>query len=340
MTAAATEPAPEHVETTAADADPARPPSAADLGTSSGGVWTRTQALAAGLSDDVIGHRVRLGYWQQRRRGVFCDGGIEPTPAMLGWAAILASGGPGRAWADGRTALRLFGLPLIDDDDPATGACDRAHDDVAVHRSPAPRQLSTLHRHRRARSFEVGVLAGCPCVSLEEALLTAAGVLTHEALVCVLDAALQRGLITMHALAALLARSSRVRYVSRLRHAVDLADGRAESPAETLARLLLRPHLPGLVPQVRVRDRSGRLIARLDLGDGQLQLAVEADGRAGHAGDQMAAKDRQRDADTEDHGWRTERCTWFELRRRQQRLLRRVLKAADKQRAARAASSG
>lgn len=327
--------------------DLAAAPSAANLGGSHGGVWTRPDALACGLTDDVIAHRVRIGYWQQLRRGVFCDGGIEPTPAMRGWAAVLASrgtqvtgGGPQRAWADGRTTLRLFGLPLIDDDDPATGAADAQHDDVAVPRSKPPRRTSTLHRHRRAHPFEIGTLSGCPSVCLEEALLTAAGVLTHEALVCALDAALHRELLTTGRLDALLARSPGRRHVAALRRAVELTDGRTESPAETLCRLLLRPHLPGLVPQVQVLDRSGRVVARLDLGDGQLLLGVEADGRAGHEGAWMVAKDRARDARTEDVGWRTERCTWFELRRRQQRLVRRVLAAADKQRAARATFLG
>lgn len=322
----------------AADDDHAPSPSWADLGCSTGGVWTRADALACGLTDDVIAHRVSIGYWQQLRRGVYCDGGVVPSAAMLGWAAVLASGGPGRAWADGRTTLRLFELPLIDDDDPATGAADARHDDVAVLRSKPPRRTSTLHRHRRARPFEVGTQRGCPSVGLEEALLTAAGVLSQEALVCALDAALHRGVLTTGRLDALLARSGRRRHVAVLRHAVALADGRAESPAETLCRLLLLPHLPGLVPQVRVHDRSGRVIARLDLGDEQLQLAVEADGRTGHEG--MAAKDRQRDARTEDLGWRTERCTWFELRRQQQRLLQRVLSAAAKQRAPRATLPG
>lgn len=315
-------------------------PTPADLGCRTGGVWSRTDALACGLSDDVVSHRVRTGYWQRLRRGVYCDGGIEPTPVMRGWAAVLASGGNGRAWADGRTTLRLLDLPLIDDADPATGATDARHDDVAVPRAGAPRQTSTLHRHRRRRPFEVGLLHGCPSVSLEEALLTAAGVLTQEALVCVLDAALRRGVLTVERLDALLIRSAHRRHVAVLRTAAALADGRAESPAETLCRLLLLPHLPGLTPQVRVRDRYGRVVARLDLGDDRLLLAVEADGRAGHEGDHMAARDRHRDATTEGLGWRTERCTWFELRRRQQRLLRRVLTAADKQRAARATSSG
>jgi very-short-patch-repair endonuclease len=323
---------------TAAAPEPTSPPTTADLGSSSGGVWTRGQARACGLTDDVIDARLRLGYWQLLRPGVYCDGGITPTPVVRAWAAVLASGGPGRAWADGRTTLRLFALPLIDDDDPATGAADAEHDDVAVHRSRAPRQLETLHRHRRRRPFEVGVLHGCPSVSLEEALLSAAGVLTLEALICTLDAALHRGVLTTARLDGLIATGRR--HVAALRRAADLADGRAESPAETLLRLLLRPHLPGLVPQVRVHDRSGRLVARLDLGDELLRLGVEADGRAGHEGSAMVAKDRKRDFRTEQLGWRTERGTWFEVRRRQQRLLARVLAAADRQRAARATSPG
>jgi hypothetical protein len=76
---------------------------------------------------------------------------------------------------------------------------------------------------------------------------------------------------------------------------VSAADGRAESPAETLVRLLLLPDLPGLVPQVRVLD-GRRVLARFDLADEELMLAVEADGRRGHAGEVMAAKDRARDA--------------------------------------------
>jgi hypothetical protein len=324
----------------AAEPEPPLPPSRADLGSATGGVWTRADALACGCTDDVVRGRLRAGYWLALRPGVYCDGGIAVSAGMRAWAAVLASGGPARAWADGRTTLRLHGLPLVDDDDPATGAAQAAHDDVAVLRTRAPRQLATLHRHRRRRPFEVGLVRGCPSVSVDEALVTAAGVLTHEALVCVLDAALHRGVLTVQRLDALVTRAGGRRHGAALRRAVAAADGRAESPAETLCRLLLLPHLPGLVPQVRVRDSAGRLVARLDLGDEQLRLAVEADGRAGHAGHRRAADDRHRDARTEALGWRTERCTWFELRCRQQRLVQRVLATAGRQQAARATSPG
>lgn len=116
-----------------------------------------------------------------------------------------------------------------------------------------------------------------------------------------------------------------------LRTAVRLADGRAESPHETLTRLVLQPHLPGLVPQHRLRDDGGRVLARFDLGDPTLRLAVEADGRAGHEGPAMAARDRRRDRACDARGWRTERVVWFETRCRQEALVRRVLQAAREQ---------
>lgn len=313
------------------DPDGAPPPTEAGLGEATSSVWTRTDALACGLSADDVEGRLAAGVWQRLHRGVFCDAGVVASAVMRGWAAVLASGGEGRAWADGRTTLRLFALPLIDDDDPATGACDLRHEDVAVLSRARPRPHPDLHRRRRSRSFQAGTKDGCPSVSLEQALLTAAGVLGHEALVCALDAALHRGLLTGERLQQFLVDSERRRHLPALRQAVAAADGRAESPAETLCRLLLLPHLPGLVPQVRLRGRHGRIVARFDLADEQLRLAVEADGRRGHAGEQMAAKDRQRDAASSALGWTTERCTWFELRRRRPQLLAQVLAAAERQ---------
>lgn len=107
------------------------------------------------------------------------------------------------------------------------------------------------------------------------------------------------------------------------RAALALTDPLAESPHETLTRLLLRPRLPGLRSQVGVADRQGRVVARLDLGDASLRLGVESDGSAYHRG--RAAEDRRRDART---GWTIERCTWFETRCEPEQLLARVLRTA------------
>ena len=312
------------------------------LGADSAGVWTTAQAVSCGLSEGAIARRVASGRWQRLRRSVYADGGVEPSPLMRGWAAVLEGGGPARACAGGRTTARLLGLPLIDDDDPATGAHDAELDDVVMRTPSGATARPTLRVHRLALTPRDTVLIdGCPSLTLERALAGLAAVLSLEALVCVLDAALHAGLTTEAALAAQVRRLAGRPQAVAVRRAVALADGRAESPNETLARLLLLPVLPGLAPQVQLFDARMRELARFDLGDEELKLAVEADGRAGHAGDHMVAKDRRRDRRTEALGWRPERVTWFELRRQRRATRARIVEtAADLRRGVSGRASG
>jgi len=299
------------------------------LGNGTGGVWTTAEALRCGLSEEQVEHRVQTGEWQRLRRGVLCDAGVVPDAAMRGWAAVKAAGGAGHAWAAGRTTARLFRLPLIDDDDPATGAAEHVHDDVAVSVSRHPSQRATLHVQRlHLISGHTVRVDGCPTLTLDSALPGLARLLTREALVCLLDSALHQDLVDEQRLEVVIEARAGRHGGALLREAVQLADGRAESPAETLARLLLLPVLPGLVPQVQLFDRGMREVARFDLGDEQIGLAVEADGTRGHSGAQMVAKDRRRDRTTGGYGWTTERCTWWELRREQEALRARVLATA------------
>jgi hypothetical protein len=295
------------------------------LGAGTGGVWTIGDAHACGLTTDEVEWRVSCGEWQAPRRGVYCDGGLMPSPQMRAWAAVLAAGGPGRAWATGRTRLRMLDLPLVDDEDPATGAHDLPHDDVVVRRRI--RRRETLHPRRRlVPPKHLGRVAACPTVSLSQAFVDAAAVLAFDALVCALDAALHRKLLTPARLAALVAERRGAPYSLTLSAAVAAADGRAETPIETLGRLVLQPVLPGLVPQVVVRNARGRTLARVDLGDERLRLAVEGDGRSTHTG--MAADDRRRDRTIGVEGWHTERYTWYEARRQQDALRARIVAEA------------
>ncbi|TAL21494.1 MAG: hypothetical protein EPN99_07510 [Frankiales bacterium] len=108
-----------------------------------------------------------------------------------------------------------------------------------------------------------------------------------------------------------------------------LADGRAEAPTESLARLPLLPVLPRLGPQVELVDHRGQVIARFDLADRQARLGIETDGLRGHSGDAMVAKDRRRDRRTEDRGWTTERLRWWELRKEHGDVVRRLVARHD-----------
>ena len=118
-------------------------------------------------------------------------------------------------------------------------------------------------------------------------------------------------------------RVRRARGTVALREALGLVDPKAESAHESLTRLVLKPVLPDLEAQVRVYDRRGRTVARLDLGDRALKLGVESDGAAFHTG--RAAADRRRDYRT---GWTIERVSWYETRCEQAQLRQRVLATA------------
>lgn len=312
----------------------------ADLGATTSGIWTRAQARAH-LSVGEIDALVRDGTWQVLWPGVLADGGFVLTPDQRAWAAVLASGGaapvkttakqaktPLVAYACGRTAARLWELPLIDDDDPATGAHDIDDDDVGVFRNRGGDVVHAGRRlHRRQLKLAPGDLrrrSGLRATSPLRTLVDLASLLSSEALVCCLDDALHRGLVTTQELTTAAAARKGRRAGPALRAAVERADGRAEAPSETLLRLLLRPHFPGLEPQVTLVDEAARPIARFDLGDSAGKVGVEADGRQGHAASDMVAKDRRRDRGSRRQGWLTERVTWFDLRRRQGEVVDRV----------------
>ena len=305
-----------------------------ELGTRSGGVWTRAEALATS-SPGTVRAALRCGAWELLWPGVYADAGYPATPARDAWAAVLASSGTtsGAAVACGRTAARWWGLPLVDDHDPASGTAERGTDEVAVSGHRAVLRWGDRRLVRRRLRLEPDDVVQAPdgllVTSIARTLVDCAVRLDEAAAVCAVDAALHRGLVGEPELrAAVLARRG-TPGAAALARVVERADGRAESPLETLVRLLLVPVLPTLEPQVRVRDADDRVLARVDLGDRTRRLAVEADGVRAHAGPWMVARDRQRDAVLASAGWHTERITWYEVRRRPQETSRRVLRRAE-----------
>jgi len=311
----------------------------AALGADHRGLWTRREALAVATRGTVDGF-VRRGEWRTVWPGVLTDGGTVLDHWQRAHAAALACGAG--AVVSGRTAARLHRLPLIDDHDPATGADEHLLDDVVSRGPRGPlRALDTDGQVRVLRrcaatlsSDEVArTRTGLLLTSPLRTLVDCAGLLSLEALVCAIDRALHLHLVDEADLRRAVAARSRRRDVERLRAAVAQADRRAESPAETLTRLALLPTMPGFVPQHRLHAADGRVLARYDLADEALRLAVEADGRAGHAGAQMVAKDRRRDRISERYGWRTERVTWWELRCQRAAFVARVAEVAAERRA-------
>jgi len=308
------------------------------LGAASAGVWTRRDAVAV-LGAGRVDALVRAGTWQVLWPGVLADAGHVPDPRQRAWAAVLASGGPGAAVACGRTAARLHGLPLVDDQDPATGSWDHLHDDVHADRHVGDVRCGgrVLHRRQlRLRPDDVVDVGGLRVTAVARTLSDLSALLAPEALTCAVDRALAVATVSPDELDRAVERRTGRRGGPRLGDAVRRADARAEAPSETLARLLLEPHFP-LVPQVLLLDGAARPVARFDLADEQARVAVECDGRAGHQGTVLAARDRRRDRTARQLGWVVERFTWYDLRRRQGEVVDRVAELYAEQRRRRSA---
>ncbi|GJF11708.1 hypothetical protein NGTWS0302_00190 [Mycolicibacterium cyprinidarum] len=114
------------------------------------------------------------------------------------------------------------------------------------------------------------------------------------------------------------------RGLHRLRRTLQLVDGGAESPYESLTRLVLvRSGFPQPQTQVKVRDEFGRVFARLDMGWSRWKVAVEYDGKQHWADSRQRAWDIDRMAMLEAAGWVVIRVS-ADLLRRQGVIIERV----------------
>ena len=331
------------------------------LGADTLGVFRRKDALRILTRDELL-HDLGEGTIDDPLPGTYKDGGYEPGADHWLAIAVVASSRslPAELPDDkpvshlvavgcGRTSARALGIPLIDDDDPATRALDKTHHDVAVFRHlgdvrsrpRAGRLRHTLHRHqlRLDRDDVMQHESGLFLTTHLRTLFDLTALITPDALVCALDWALHHEHVTRDELEAYAERRKGWRSTPSFRRAIERADARAESVHETLTRLLLKPAWPELTPQVTLYDDRGLPLARLDHADTHIRLAVESDGRKAHSGEIMKAKDDRRDRATQlQHGYKTERVTWFEVRRQPAATRARILAVRDARRANRPAA--
>ncbi|MDN5853563.1 MAG: hypothetical protein L0K86_12095 [Actinomycetia bacterium] len=129
------------------------------------------------------------------------------------------------------------------------------------------------------------VVAGLPIASAEWTILELAEDLSLIDLVVVIDSALQLDDCTVESLRRAIVPGRRG--VKRLRRALELADGRSESPWETILRLVhVLSGIDDVEPQAKLRDQTGTVVARADLRLGATRRLSEYDGAAHRDGPQ------------------------------------------------------
>jgi hypothetical protein len=94
-----------------------------------------------------------------------------------------------------------------------------------------------------------------------------------------INALMNATLVKVADIAATAARHPGVRGLARLHRVLMFVDGGAESPYESMTRLvLMQAGFPPLVTQIEVSDRRGAVFARIDMGWTEYLVGVEFDG--------------------------------------------------------------
>ncbi|MGC4807998.1 type IV toxin-antitoxin system AbiEi family antitoxin domain-containing protein [Micromonospora sp. DT233] len=271
------------------------------------GMITTAQAVAAGLTRDEVRQLWRSGRWMRLGRGCFAPVRElrEPFATRARIRAAVTSLGPG-AFAVLDSALVLHGIDGL-------RRSSAIHVSVPVDR-PRPqrhRDPSLVVHQLTVAAADIVRVAGIPTTS---PLRTVSDVILRQdrfPAVSLLDSALNRGLVTPEemALVPMLIRGRRGAVAARGH--LGEADGRAQSPLETRARLrCIDGGVPPDVLQLEVRDEDGYLLGVGDLGWRAARLIAEADGSGPHGTPEAIFADRRRQNRLINAGWRVLRFTW------------------------------
>lgn len=238
------------------------------------GVFTAAQAVRAGHGHDEIRVLIASGLWVRLRRGVYVTaedlaGRGRADHRTACWAALLFLDRPG-AVASHASAARLHGLPVW-----------RGLDTTVRLTDPALWRAGRGFRVNAAGigPDEVTRLDRLPVTSVARTLVDCAREWHLDDATVAMDAALLAGSTTREQLLHTVAGQHSWPGTPRARRAIELTDGRAESPLETRGRLRLVG--AGLRPdelQVEIRIGS-RLVAVADAWYEDAAVVVEFDGR-------------------------------------------------------------
>jgi hypothetical protein len=178
-------------------------------------------------------------------------------------------------------------------------------------------------RMRPSRNLMVHQRIGAPLRRVEGRLATApawtvievARALRRPRALATLDAALHVGACTTGELRAATREQKGRRGIIKVRELINCADGRAESPMESEARLVfLDARLPTPELQYSIVDRYGR-VWRVDFAWPAAFLAAEYDSIEWHAGRERMLRDRLKTARLQERGFTTISMTVDDIRR-------------------------
>jgi hypothetical protein len=246
-----------------------------------------SEAVANG---EVVKSALRTRYTK-----LFCDvyiyTGAELTPLVRARAAWLWS--RRRGIVAGLSASAVHGAEWVD----AAAPLEIIHSN----RNPLP---GLRVRGDCIEDDEVALIDGVPVTTPARTALDLGCLYPTGEAVAAIDALMRATDLKVADVEMLLQRYPARRGIRRARTAVGLADAGAQSPKETWLRLLLmRADLPRPQTQIPVFDEFGGVIGYLDMGWGDVKIAVEYDGEQHRSDRRQYTWDIRRGEMLERLGW-------------------------------------
>ena len=281
-------------------------------------VLHRTALLAEGFTEDEIRTSRRTGRWVNVHRGTYC---AADAVAALKYeqlhrlrARAISSRSPhlvvSHVSAAAVSGLPIWGVPL-----------ERVHLTRIGHGGGRCSPGRVVHAMPLDPS-EITDVAGTRVTTVVRTLVDVACSAPFATTVIACDAAMRRGLVNPEEWTHALGRTRHRRGAAAARRALAFADARSESAGESRLRLILADQgLPAPVLQIRVLDRDGVLVGRVDLGYPDLGVLIEFDGmvkyrkpfRDGERPEDVVIAEKRREDRLRSLGYTVVRFVWSDL---------------------------
>lgn len=306
-------------------------------------VFTRAEALAADISEKQIDARVRSGEWTALRRSVYIETALLPVDASLRHAVDIAAAARATqqdvVGSHGSAAL-IHGLATFAKHDGSVvlSRFREPRHERPVGATPAP-LVSHVPLHHRTE------VLGAPLTTKPRTAIDLARKGPTLSGLVVLDSALRRG-VTREELEEVLRVAHGWPGSRRAAALVEFADGRAESPLESVGRWRFHElGFPKPELQIPLYDDAG-LMGYPDflweeervIGEADGLLKYRVDGEPELRDRDALAREKQREDRFRDGGYEVFRFTWDIAVHRpvvlEQRALRAFARAAARRRPA------
>ncbi len=244
--------------------------------------------------------------------GVWAPRGVDPSLAECARAAWLWSGRQGVI--AGLPASALLGAKWVEDGTPIE----------LVHANRRPPRGIVIHTDALGPG-ETQDVHSMPITTAARTAFDLGRRLPLNDGVQRIDALMNATHVKVDAIESVMACHRGVRGLRQLRETLALVDGGAESPYESLTRLLLVQNgFPDLQTQIVVYDERGMVFARIDMGWPEYRVGVDFEGAHHWSDPKQRSWDIERFAKLPDLGWIDVRLTSGILHNRPQSFLDRV----------------